>query len=578
MPGTPHNDSVREAARLRHQLLPLVSQRFWGELPDAEREQLEELVISNELARRVYTELLFDTAALGYFAGMRAAEPVAAAEPGSTTSANVPSPTVLMTPLTERGSVNWASAKSLSWLAATMVLAAMFWGVLAAWVFPRLRANNAVEVAVTNLSQEIGRLTAATDCRWEGSEYPDKPGDALHCGELYLAAGTAEFTFTSGVQVVIEGPTYLNLHSLTESFIHHGRLTATVPHSAVGFTVSTPNATIVDLGTEFDVEVSESGVTDVQVRRGMVEVAQPRKVAVRSTSKVRVSAGELVRVDELGLTPVVVATGNKYADRASIRRAASHVDLADIVAGGLGDAHRQGAGIHPITGRIMRIPELNDNYRWFSARAGTGAYIPAEDRPLVDGVSVPDPSKGPVKLDSAGHTFAGFPLTDGRTFGPIWAGGRVPMQPEIAAIAGEFCSTFDGQLDYSVAPHNLLAFIPNKLITFDLAAIRRVYPKRTLAAFEAVVGSTKPARMNDEPADVWVFVDGKLCYSRREINASHGPEAVKVPLIDDNRFLTLVSTDPGRKHNYDWVFFGDPRIEFKPKDEQQPSQPVPTAK
>ena len=464
------------------------------------------------------------------------------------------------------------SSRSILLGTAVLLTTTFFWAVLAFLVVPKWReASHELELMARTRAGHtpIGQLIRNDGCRWKGSGMSTLAGAKLLPGPLHLLQGTAEISLDGGVRAVLKGPTVFELSSAKEIYLRHGRLTAKVPQSAVGFTVSTPNATIVDLGTEFEVEVSEAGVTDVQVRRGLVEVAQPRNAsAVRTTGKVRVSAGELVRVDELGMTPVVTATGNKKADLAAMRRTGPFIDLADIVAGGMGDSHRQGAGIHPVTGRIVRLPEPNENYRWFAHRLGTGKYMPAKDRPLIDGVSVPDSSKGPVQLDSAGHTFAGFPLADGRTFGPVWAGGRVPMPPDTIAAVGEFCSTFDGRLDYSVAPHNMLAFIPNKLITFDLAAIRRVYPKRSLAAFAAVVGSTKPARMKDEPPDVWVFVDGELRFSRREINARH-PELVKVPLTDTNRFLSLVSTDTGRKHAYDWVFFGDPRIEFEAADEKE---------
>ena len=64
-------------------------------------------------------------------------------------------------------------------------------------------------------------------------------------------------------------------------------------------------------------------------------------------------------------------------------------------------------------------------------------------------------------------------------------------------------------------------------------------------------------------ADFWVFVDGKVRIEKNDINSSDGPVAIDIPLCDTDRFLTLVSTDAGNSTYFDWIMFGDPRLEMR---------------
>jgi hypothetical protein len=235
----------------------------------------------------------------------------------------------------------------------------------------------------------------------------------------------------------------------------------------------------------------------------------------------------------------------------------------DIVAGGDGRTHRRDRGIDPSSGRIVFVPD--QDYSLFGTLSSNG-FQRVYDLPFVDGVAVPDSSKGPVQLTSAKHMFDGFPKNDGNCYGPVWAGGSVPEQKGVP----KFRSTFDGTLDFGNPPNGFIALIPNKLITFDLAAIRLAYPDRSLSMFRTIVGMTKSEGMTTEPglADTWVFIDGQVRHNRLAINTTDGPQTVRIPLETTDRFLTLAATDGGNSFFYDWVMFGDPRIELEPITEK----------
>jgi hypothetical protein len=109
---------------------------------------------------------------------------------------------------------------------------------------------------------------------------------------------------------------------------------------------------------------------------------------------------------------------------------------------------------------------------------------------------------------------------------------------------------------------------PNNGITFDLTAIRGTNPDHRLARFLAVVGNTETSAQYGDArtvwADVWVLVDGKIRFRRREINGFTGGLRIAIPLTDQDRFLTLIATDGGNGLWWDWIIFGDPRLELVP--------------
>jgi hypothetical protein len=123
-------------------------------------------------------------------------------------------------------------------------------------------------------------------------------------GELVeLTVGQVQLTFADGAQVMLVGPCKFIPESSHRGRLELGRLVAQVPARAIGFTVVTPTAEIVDLGTEFGVETDESGATEVQVFKGKVELRQ--EIAGNDPSSavrpITLSAGAARRVERTGI-------------------------------------------------------------------------------------------------------------------------------------------------------------------------------------------------------------------------------------------------------------------------------------
>lgn len=120
----------------------------------------------------------------------------------------------------------------------------------------------------------VAVLTHAADVEWL-SDDPPRTGGILSPGELKLAGGVIHVEFYNGVQLLVEGPADIEIRSVASVVCRKGKLRSLVPPNATGFSVLTPKFELVDLGTEFAVDVASDGRSDVHVFDGEVEIYSP---------------------------------------------------------------------------------------------------------------------------------------------------------------------------------------------------------------------------------------------------------------------------------------------------------------
>lgn len=120
----------------------------------------------------------------------------------------------------------------------------------------------------------VASVTDAIEVKWASAQDAKNEDSSLLPGDhLRVASGVLTIAFDHGVVTTIEGPAHVTVDHLDQITLHQGRLATYVPQQAIGFRVSTPTAEVVDLGTEFGVEVIESGEAEVHVFEGEVEVS-----------------------------------------------------------------------------------------------------------------------------------------------------------------------------------------------------------------------------------------------------------------------------------------------------------------
>jgi hypothetical protein len=85
-----------------------------------------------------------------------------------------------------------------------------------------------------------------------------------------------------------------------------------------------------------------------------------------------------------------------------------------------------------------------------------------------------------------------------------------------------------------------------------------------LSRFRSTAGNSEIDSQDEsaERGDLWVFVDGQVRFQHRKTNYYKGAIPIDIPIRDGDRFLTLAATDGGHPIEYNWILFGDPRLEL----------------
>lgn len=114
------------------------------------------------------------------------------------------------------------------------------------------------------------------EATWENASETYKTGQELEPGRLKLKNGVVKLEFADGAEAILEGPTEFLVKGKGAAFCPRGHVSIYVPPRAVGFEVSTPFGTVIDLGTKFSVQVSETN-EEVHVLKGKVDFKPTNK-------------------------------------------------------------------------------------------------------------------------------------------------------------------------------------------------------------------------------------------------------------------------------------------------------------
>ena len=167
-------------------------------------------------------------------------------------------------------------------------------------------------------SQAIGKIVTTSElCRLfvggvqvdSDAEVPLLPGQ-----EVCLAGGTAEISFDNGIRSALQAPAILVPESSMLVHLSEGNFTSTVSKAGIGFTVTTPEARVIDLGTSFGVLAKLGGTTQVVVFEGEVDVMALDGAALTGDGELlRLKMGDGVNLFSDGsIKPVVSFSSAAY--------------------------------------------------------------------------------------------------------------------------------------------------------------------------------------------------------------------------------------------------------------------------
>jgi hypothetical protein len=185
-------------------------------------------------------------------------------------------------------------------------------------------------------SASLAVLTHSADAVWVENSPERQNGEPLGAGWLKLKSGAVQVEFSRGARVVLEGPAELRLLTDNEAYLRSGKLRAHVPDPAHGFTVRSQGFSVVDHGTEFGMDVSLAGSSQVHVFNGLVALhraqtdeRQLRKdqavqIDGRSTKEIPVRRDQFLSDEELARKERASVRGRLTAWRAASRALSEH--------------------------------------------------------------------------------------------------------------------------------------------------------------------------------------------------------------------------------------------------------------
>jgi len=242
-------------------------------------------------------------------------------------------------PLLGNAPAQSTTARWMPWaLAASLV--ALLTLVVWKWNQPEPKSSNPITkttAAIPAVDPGVAVLAKAVGVEWESPALP--VGAAVPVGRLQFKAGLVRLEFYSGAAVILEGPADFELLGIDLAKCHRGKLRAIVPEPAAGFTILTPQARLVDLGTEFGIDVAKDGPAEVHVFDGRVEVYPPDGQTVTAD----LTAGKAARInaagqlEEIPADPARFITAPQIAAQAEARAAEQYARWREASARWKGD-------------------------------------------------------------------------------------------------------------------------------------------------------------------------------------------------------------------------------------------------
>lgn len=375
---------------------------------------------------------------------------------------------------------------------------------------------------------EVVTLTDSLDAKWANVAVPMETGTRIATGNepLLLCEGYVELLFDNRTRVTVEGPAEFQILTDDRVCLNYGKVYLKVPREAIGFSVYTQNAKIIDMGTEFGVLAELGGNTQLHVLKGKTMLMAGRDSKVN----IEVSEGTAKKIsDDIGEVSDIECRSDYFVREVNseskfVWKGEKNISLADIAGGGNGfGTGKIDMGINPISGKPS-TPTVNNK------GAAPNVYHPVPSNPYVDGVFIPNGRTKQI-ISSRGHIFRECPVSSGD-----WYISFHNVMRKLDSQVMQDATVSDAPYVPCILQH------ANMGITFDLQAIRSLLPDINIVRFQSKfgIGSETNRPCN---ADFWILVDGEFRYKKTQVKEKKKFFSVDIELSDNDRFLTLVTTD-----------------------------------
>lgn len=151
----------------------------------------------------------------------------------------------------------------------------------------------------------FAEVEAMLDVQWNENQTGLKEGCRLEAETFRFQSGIVQIRMKNGVRLAVRGPADFRINTVDKVFCGYGEMSVTVPPEGKGFEVVTPFMNIVDLGTEFFVDVKSEGV-EAHTIQGKIELNR------FGEEKIELNAGNAFRLDANDISKRFVAEPNRF--------------------------------------------------------------------------------------------------------------------------------------------------------------------------------------------------------------------------------------------------------------------------
>ena len=417
-------------------------------------------------------------------------------------------------------------------------------------------------ISINNLfkAKPVAMIQDSINAKWSDIDLTTGCSIFDSDGYLKLDSGIVKLKYNNAT-VILEGPCEFASQNSKQIEMLSGSIHVLMDKGQKGFIIDTPVSQVVDLSTEFGVQIHNGKSTEVHVLQGKASVSvrsNPEKsqtLSAGSAGLVNSSGSDMIDIkfDQYKFVRDIDSNVNY------VTRGRTHIDLASITTGG--------NGASPALNNFWISPRDGITEKGYKSADPDKIFFTIDSNSFVDGIFVPK-SPGDQVVSSTGTVFEECPYT----CGDYYANFCVNPAPEDIAVKKTRTGNiiFDG-IHYGNMMNPCLLMHANMGITYDLGAISKKYPYRKIKSFNANAGIADL----DEPypcnADVWVLVDGQVRCKLKNIQEKGVLYSLSVELDENDRFLTLVATDGGdrdvmevykRAITCDWCVFTNPVLEL----------------
>jgi ferric-dicitrate binding protein FerR (iron transport regulator) len=235
------------------ELKRIVDRYVDGDISPEEHQALQQKLKSDPQARAVFCECVDLDASLRTWAAE-----------GATATWQRPGPDA---------PVRRESGLSRRWYAILAIAASVALIALSGWLWQQVSERSQEQIAeqprdAVDTLTHLGTISQQEACVWTPSRTLST-GSRFSVGSLLLVSGIAELNFDSGTNVVMQGPCELQVASADSAQLLAGNVVVHVTELSDGFTLKTPDAAIIDEGTEYAVSLDDQA-TEVHVFDGSV--------------------------------------------------------------------------------------------------------------------------------------------------------------------------------------------------------------------------------------------------------------------------------------------------------------------